>query len=322
MITLLLSCVKITTGITAEVRNSLKIKPFIIMVRLDLKYLTWRALIAPPLRMSVRHGHAEMDHAETDHADYEFDEILAVLYSWHVESQRKIDILARYPELFALSYDPETLELSGSFFHSQVRTFDNNRENRFVALSSVEAPSPVIQLNWHAFFSYTHDVAVPTLKDFLACANIYSRDYNENLLQYENLAVDQMNRHRIPNVCYLPPAVAIVYLDQPDIEPLALLHSYLKEVFGRMPEDNPIILGDRWIVLGEDEDFPDGAYYDTDYALPFYPSMLFLWYIGNMPFLNDPSKMHVSREVSTEVFDHSWGRMIHDRWLWTGRRRN
>ena len=190
------------------------------MVTLGLKYLTWRALIAPPLRMSVRHGHAEMDHA-----DYEFDEILAVLYSWHVESQRKIDILARYPELFALSYDPETLELSGSFFHNQVLMF--NREDRFVALSSVEAPSPVIQLNLDAFFSYTNDVAVPTLKDFLACANIYAREYNENLLQYENLAVDQMNRHMIPNVCYLPPAVAIVYLDQPDIEPLALLHILL-----------------------------------------------------------------------------------------------
>lgn len=80
----------------------------IIMVRFDCKYMTWRALIAPPfIDEDIPH----------DHVDYEFEGVLEVLNNEHEFVRRKMEIMEYYPELFALSYNPCAYSLDGTFFH-------------------------------------------------------------------------------------------------------------------------------------------------------------------------------------------------------------
>ena len=261
--------------------------------------------------MAPLHPHRE--YFPMDHVDYEFEEILDDLYNGSL--RRKMNLLERYPELFALSYSPCAYSLAGSFFHHRVRRAGTGKEDYMISLSHVETPSPVVVINWYAFFSCSDPLPVPTLKEFLACANVYSRNYEDGPRQYQWLPVDDRNRRRVPNVCYLLPSVAMLYLNQPSISPLWLLHHYLKHIFDRMPEDNAITLGTRNIVLREGEAFPDGAYYDPSYAQPYYPSILFLWYYWKKSFLRNPSNLNVSRTVSTNVLDQEWCRIMHKRWL-------
>ena len=279
------------------------------MVRLGRKYNDWRALIAPPYRKDYPWDHIEYNfHEEL----YHLNDIDDVDFCF----TKKMGILQEYPEMLAITYDPSVLSLTGSFFHHPIwYNAEGDVELRIIALSDVKSPSSVITFKPHLFFGHTVPLAVPMLKDFLACANVHSRGYNIGMRQYEWLPVNPSNKIRIPKVCYLPPAVAMFYLNNPKIEPLLLLHEYLKLIFQRMPDDNPITLNGKNIVLEENEEFPDGAHYDSDYALEFYPSLIFLWYFWKKPFLRDPPTINVSRSISLNAMDQEWGRSMHETWL-------
>lgn len=171
-------------------------------------------------------------------------------------------------------------------------------------------------MNWYAFFSWTDPVPAPSLKDFMACANIWSSGYTEDLHQYENLPVDIMRKQAVPNCCILLPSVAMKYLDNPGMSPLEILHIYLSHIFDRMPNNNQIILNEHYITLEEDEKFPDGAYYEAEYARAYYPSIVFLWYFWKRSFIARPHNLNVSRAVSSFIEDQQWSRETHEMWLW------
>ena len=272
------------------------------------KYTTWREMLSPPQE------HVSTQEDALDHISYAFKTIVVEMTNYHTSIRRKVEILERYPELVVVAYDNVEGALCGTFFHHKVKSKDVGSADRLIALTRVEPPAIVVQLDWVCFFAQTQPLPTPTLHDFILCAVQHSNQKDEEL-RYDCLVENNSNLRRIPRISLLPPTVALIYSLQPLMGAKALMQEMLGELNRVKPRDNPIWMNGRNITVRDGNPLPEGACHDTAFALPYYPSILCLWHQWRLDSMGRAKEHEVPRRMSADVDEIMWGVLQHASYL-------
>lgn len=174
-----------------------------------------------------------------------------------------------------------------------------NQCERINSLTDFGFSCPPIELNVSSFFHQSNQIPVPSL-------NVFFADINSNSEEYKNLPTKFHNPLRIINMCFLPPSVTVLVMENPDLFLLDLLHGLINHLFSIIPIDTPIILDETEIQVAENEALPDGEYYDSSFAQPFFPSILSLLYFWKRTTLENYIDILVPRSLSPKSTDQIW----------------